>query len=81
VVDHFTRVADASPAPIVLYNVPVNTGVDMSVDAVVQLSAHPNIVGMKESNGDIAKIGRILHETGGVKKGFQMLAGLKWKTQ
>ena len=60
---HFSAVADSSPAPVVLYNVPANTGVDLPTEAVRKLAKHPNIVGMKESGGDIAKIARMLHET------------------
>ncbi len=62
-VAHFSSVADASPAPIVLYNVPANTGVDLPADAVRELAKHPNVVGMKESGGDIAKIARMMHES------------------
>lgn len=69
---HYVEIADASPIPIVLYNVPANTGVDLPAEAAIELSRHPNIAGMKESGGDVAKIGRILsscdHE-------FQVLAG------
>jgi 4-hydroxy-2-oxoglutarate aldolase len=46
---HYAEVADASRIPILLYNVTMYTGVTLGADAVEQLSAHPNIVGMKES--------------------------------
>lgn len=39
---------------MVLYSVPANTGLDLPVDAVVKLSQHPNIVGMKDSGGDVS---------------------------
>lgn len=48
------QVADLSPIPVVLYSVPANTGLDLPVDAVVTLSQHPNIVGMKDSGGDVS---------------------------
>ena len=57
--------ADASPIPILLYNVTANTGVDLPTAAVAALAPHPNIIGMKESNGDVAKIARMVHETKG----------------
>ena len=52
-VRHYTEVADASPIPVFLYNVSMFTGVNLAPDAVATLAAHPNIVGMKESGGDI----------------------------
>ena len=48
------QVADLSPVPVVLYSVPANTGLDLPVDAVVTLSQHPNIVGIKDSGGDVS---------------------------
>ncbi|XP_014667509.1 PREDICTED: 4-hydroxy-2-oxoglutarate aldolase, mitochondrial-like [Priapulus caudatus] len=73
IIDHFTKVADASPVPLILYNMPANTVVDMSVDAVIQLSEHPNIIGFKDSGGDLAKLGYIVLKT--KDNGFQVLAG------
>ena len=55
-VRHYTEVADASPVPVLLYNVTMYTGVNLTVDAVAALAAHPNIVGMKESGSDLAQI-------------------------
>ena len=43
---HFTAVADASPVPVVLYSVPGNTGIDLSIDAIRNLASHPNIIGI-----------------------------------
>lgn len=48
------QVADLSPIPVVLYSVPANTGLDLPVDAVVTLSQHPNIIGIKDSGGDVS---------------------------
>jgi len=70
---HFIEVADASPIPIVLYSVPANTTIDLPVASVARLSSHPNIIGMKESGGDVAKIGEMVHLTKG--EGFQLIAG------
>lgn len=47
------QVADSSPVPVVLYSVPANTGLELPLDAVVHLSQHPNIVGLKDSGGDV----------------------------
>jgi len=70
---HFTEVADASPIPVVLYSVPANTTIDLPVASVARLSSHANIIGMKESGGDVAKIGEMVHLT--KKEGFQLIAG------
>lgn len=51
---HFTTVADAVSAPIILYNVPGRTGCSLSVSAVERLSKHPNIIGIKEASGNIS---------------------------
>lgn len=48
---HFTMVADASRIPIVIYNIPGRTGVKMSVDTVLKLAEHPNIIGVKNCTG------------------------------
>jgi len=71
-VRHYTAVADASLVPVLLYNFTALTGVNMLPAAVIELAAHPNIVGMKESGGDIAQITEVVANT---PAGFQMLAG------
>lgn len=53
---HYTAVADASPVPVVLYNMTAVTGVNILPATVARLAGHPNIIGMKESNSDIAQI-------------------------
>jgi len=70
---HFTRVADQSPVPVILYNVPANTGMDIPPEVVVSLAQHPNIVGMKDSGGDITRIAALCFQTEGLD--FQILAG------
>lgn len=72
-IHHYTKVADVSPIPVVLYSVPANTGLELPVDAVVTLSQHPNIIGLKDSGGDVTRIGLIVHKTS--KQDFQVLAG------
>lgn len=70
---HFTAVADQSPVPVILYNVPANTGMDIPPEVVVSLANHPNIVGMKDSGGDITRIAALCFQTQDLD--FQILAG------
>lgn len=71
-VAHYLAVADASPIPIVLYNVPANTAVDLPAEAAIELSRHPRVIGIKDSGGDVVKLSRMASESG---EGFQVLAG------
>ncbi len=52
----YTEIADASAVPVILYNVPSRTGVNIEPDTYAALADHPNIVGIKEANGNISKI-------------------------
>ncbi|NXL92230.1 HOGA1 protein, partial [Alectura lathami] len=72
-VRHYTEVADASPIPVVLYSVPANTGLELPLEAVLALAQHPNIIGIKDSGGDITRVGLIVHKT--QQDDFQVLAG------
>lgn len=56
----YTEVADTSPVPVILYNMPRNTGINMSDQLVSELSKHPNIIGIKDSSGNIVQIAGIL---------------------
>jgi len=60
---HFCKVAQVTNKPILLYNIPARTGVNLSVETIVRLSRVPNIVGVKESSGDFTQISRIIAET------------------
>lgn len=55
----FEAVADASPIPVILYNMPGNTGVNMDTETIVRLSKHENIIGIKDTSGDMTKLGYI----------------------
>ncbi|NWH68603.1 HOGA1 protein, partial [Geococcyx californianus] len=72
-VQHYTEVADASPIPVVLYSVPANTGLELPLEAVLSLAQHPNIIGIKDSGGDITRMGLMIHKT--QQEDFQVLAG------
>lgn len=59
---HFTAIADRVKIPMILYNIPTRTGVNIPVSVYKVLSKHPNICGVKEASGDLAKIARIQNE-------------------
>lgn len=59
-VEHYTAIADASPRPVILYNVPGRTGVNMEPATTVELAAHPNIIGVKEASGKLFQTEEIL---------------------
>lgn len=69
---HYTAVADASPIPLLIYNVPKFTGVNIPPEVVIELSSHPNIIGIKDSSGDVAQLSVILT---GAADGFRVLTG------
>ncbi|HEV8147846.1 MAG TPA: dihydrodipicolinate synthase family protein [Bryobacteraceae bacterium] len=69
---YFSAVADQSKIPIMIYNWPQATGVDIAPEAVVALSHHPNVIAIKESSGNLEKVIQMIRE---VKSGFQVLVG------
>jgi 4-hydroxy-2-oxoglutarate aldolase len=70
--DYYTRLADASPIPVSVYNFPGNTGIDMNAELIIKLSQHPNIAGVKDSGGNVAKMAEVIKN---VRPDFQVLAG------
>ena len=70
---HYTAVADASPVPVIIYNVPVFTGVPLQSRLVIELAKHPNIRGLKDSSGDVKLISEVVWNTDGDQ--FSVLAG------
>ena len=71
-IKHYTVVADNSRIPIMLYNVPKFTHINLSVNVVSILSRHPNIIGIKDSSGNVNLLGGFLNT---VDDGFQVLVG------
>lgn len=70
--NHYRQVADNIEVPLLLYNVPKFTGLNMDAGLVAQLSEHPNIVGIKDSTGNVAQLGEIISQTG---EDFNVLVG------
>ncbi|MGA2114173.1 MAG: dihydrodipicolinate synthase family protein [Bryobacteraceae bacterium] len=69
---YYRAVADQSRLPLIIYNWPQTTGVDIPVEAVVALSEHPNVIAIKESSGNLEKVMQMIRE---VRHGFQVLVG------
>lgn len=69
---HYRAIADASPVPLLLYNFPANTGINLEPDTVARLAEHPNIRGIKDSSGNVPQAAEIMRQT---PKSFQVLVG------
>lgn len=72
IIRHFLTIADDSDIPIMLYNVTKFTGINVSSRVVTEISAHPNILGMKDSSGNI---GQLIHFQKAAQNSFQVLTG------
>ena len=71
-IEHFTAVADATPRPVVLYNVPGRTGSNVAAATTLALAEHPNIAGTKEAAGDCDQVAEIARHR---PPGFALLSG------
>ena len=69
---HYRRVADESPIPVLLYSVPQFTGIALEAPEVAALAEHSNIMGIKESSGNVQRVAEMISAT---PPGFQILAG------
>ena len=70
----YRTVADRSPLPVIIYNVPPFTNYDMPAEVIIELSEHPNIIGIKESSGDVEKIRRMAAATKHIKRSATVTA-------
>ena len=69
---HFEAIADASPVPVVVYNVPGRVGVNLQAATCVELAGHPNIIAVKEASGNLQQIMEILRDK---PADFDLLSG------
>jgi len=71
-INHFVKIANDSPKPVILYNVPGRTSVNLSAESVATLSEHPNIIGVKEASGDFNQAVDIIKNS---SKDFLLISG------
>ena len=71
IIEHFRRIAESTSLPVIVYNVPGRTGVNLTVDTILALSEIPNIVGNKEANGDLHAAARVIE----AKPDFRIWSG------
>jgi 4-hydroxy-2-oxoglutarate aldolase len=64
----YRTVADRSALPVIIYNIPQFTGYDMPAEVVVELAGHPNVIGIKESSGDVEKVRKMVERTRHIKR-------------
>src|SRR5271163_1610318 len=64
----YRTVADRSPLPVIIYNFPQATGYDIPAELVVELAEHPNLIGIKESSGDVEKVRKMVAGTRHVQR-------------
>src|SRR5690242_12951930 len=64
----YRTVADRSPLPVIIYNFPQATGYDIPAEIVIELAGHPNLIGIKESSGDVEKVRKMVEGTRAVKR-------------
>src|SRR5439155_24337673 len=64
----YRTVADRSPLPVIIYNFPQATGYDMPAELVIELAEHPNLIGIKESSGDVEQVRKMVAATRHVKR-------------
>jgi 4-hydroxy-tetrahydrodipicolinate synthase len=72
IVQHFNAVADASPVPVILYNVPGRTSSNLTADTILRLADHKNIIGVKEASGNLEQCMRIARHA---PKDFMLISG------
>ncbi|MFO7257741.1 MAG: 4-hydroxy-tetrahydrodipicolinate synthase [Bacteroidota bacterium] len=72
IVLHFTAIADASPVPVIIYNIPGRTGTNITADTMLRLAEHPKIAGVKEASGNLEQCMQIAHRK---PKDFLLLSG------
>jgi len=69
---HYHKLADNCDVPVIIYNMPASSGMDMDAETIISIASHPNIIGLKDSGGDLVKMAEIINRT---DDKFRVLAG------
>ena len=72
VIRHYELIADASPKPVIMYNIPGRTGINMTTATIMKLAEHKNIIGIKEASGDFGQYLEIIKSR---PDGFKLISG------
>ena len=70
---YYTALADRADLPLLIYNMPANTGINIGPDVIVPLAQHPRIIGLKDSSGNIVQITEVIRQT--LDEDFAVMAG------
>src|SRR6202035_1456838 len=68
----YRTVGDRAPLPVIIYTFPQATGYDMPAEVVVALAEHPNLIGIKESSGDVEKVRKMVEGTRHIRRSAMM---------
>ena len=63
ILTHFRLIADATDLPVILYDIPGRTGVEIRYDTILRAAKHPNILAVKDAKGDLSEVSRVLNQT------------------
>ncbi len=63
ILTHFRLIADATDLPVILYDIPGRTGVEIKYETILRAAKHPNILGVKDAKGDLSEVSRVLNQT------------------
>jgi len=74
-IEHYRAVAEAAGLPIIVYNIPGRTGVNMVPETIAAMAEIPNIVGVKEASGSLDQVSQIVQLTRSATDGFDVLSG------
>lgn len=63
ILTHFRMIADATDLPVIMYDIPGRTGVEIKYETILRLAKHPNILAIKDAKGDFSEVSRVLNQT------------------
>jgi len=75
IIRHFEEIARSTHLPIIMYNIPIRTGVNMEPDTIIELSRIKNIVGVKEANGNMEHVAKVISGVAKVRDDFYIWSG------